>query len=121
MGSETLGDIAILIATDENDRIYLREVYKMLQTNKKHDKGLGCLDDLVWKHARNLVNEGKAPERILNNFVIMQVVNAIRWNSNRIAFRKEQRRGANCPECEKLLGRSDMGELGWKSSSSSLL
>jgi hypothetical protein len=101
-GSEALGDIAILIATDENDRSYLREVYKMLQAKKKHVKVLR-LDNLVSKHARNLVNEGKAPGRILNNFVIMQVVNAIQWNSNRIAFRMEQRRGANCPDCERLV------------------
>jgi hypothetical protein len=121
VGSETLGDIAILIASDEKDPIYLEEVNKMLQANKKHVKVLkGRLDDIVWKHARNLVNEGKAPERILNNFFIVAVVEAIRSNSNRIAFRMEQRRKLHCPDCEKLVDWTGVNWVGKASSSSSL-
>jgi hypothetical protein len=116
-----LGDIAILIASDEKDPIYLEEVNKMLQANKKNVKVLkGRFDEIVWKHARNFVNESKAPGRILNNFIILQVVDAIRWNSNRIAFRMEQRRKQHCPDCEKLVDWTGVNWVGKASSSSSL-
>jgi hypothetical protein len=105
-GSHVLGNITILLSTDETDEQYLRTVTGMVEANP-HVK-VRSLDELAWKHARQYVENGEASSRILNNFVVFKVMDQIFYE--RVAFTIEQRRFLHCPDCEELV---KMDQVQW--------
>jgi hypothetical protein len=98
-GSHALGDTTILLSTDETDKRYIRKVTGMMEANP-HVK-VRSLDEIAWKHTQQYAENRKAPRRILNNFVVLKVMDVIRFE--RVAFSIEQRRFLHCPDCEDLV------------------
>jgi hypothetical protein len=100
-GSVPLGNITILISSDETDTEYIQTVVDLLQEGRPHVQARS-LDELAWKHTREYVEKkSRRRTRLLNNFVVFSVLNIIRWK--RAAFTIEQRRWFACPDCEKLV------------------
>jgi hypothetical protein len=99
-GSALLGNITILISSDETDSKYIQTVADLLQEGRPHVQARS-LDELAWKHTRQYVGRSRRRKRLLNNFVVFSVLNIIRWKH--AAFTIEQRRWFACPDCEKLV------------------
>jgi hypothetical protein len=108
-GSHVLGNITLLISTDEKDPEYLGAVYSMLEAYP-HVQARS-LDELTWKHIRQYsVDTGTMSSRLLNNYVVFTVMHIIRWD--RVDFSIEQRRRELCPDCEKLVNKKQFKGVG---------
>jgi hypothetical protein len=112
-GSHVLGNITLLISTDEKDPEYLGAVYSMFKAYPHVE--VRSLDELAWKHIRQYVVEtGTIPSRLLNNYVVFTVVTIIR--QKRVAFTIEQRRWQACPDCAELVNLKRLKGRGWSRS-----
>jgi hypothetical protein len=100
-GSQVLGNITLLLGTDEQDPKYLGALQLMLEEGFPHVRLLN-LNRLAWAYVRDSVERGVIPKRFLNNFYVFRLEDRLRRHPN-IAFRLSQRRTMACNDCDSVM------------------
>jgi hypothetical protein len=100
--SQVLGNITLLLGTDEQDANYLRDLQQLFTIEFPHVRLVMNLNDLAWRYVREAVERGILPKRFLNNYYIFRLEDRIRRHPT-IAVRLSQRRNIACNNCDPVI------------------
>ena len=103
-GSETLGTIILLFASDERDGQYRQAIQTMV--NEYSHVHLLSLDDLIYRHVQQAFDDDNLPARFLNNYYYYRIQLYLQWK--KVAFVLEQHRADACLDCDKLIERPNI-------------
>jgi hypothetical protein len=100
--STSLGNITLLLSTDELDTSYIQEIISLTHENPSlSNVQIRWLDEIIRKRIEMAVEKDQRRKRFQNNYFVYAVSKEVR---KRAAFFMEQRRNINCPDCLPIQG-----------------
>jgi hypothetical protein len=97
--TDSFGKLTILVASDERDPNYRREVKSIIEDNFNHTVALD-VDDIVQTKINQAIQKHQLPEYLKNNnFFLFKVGQSLQWRSR---FQLHRRR-ALCLDCQPLI------------------
>jgi hypothetical protein len=98
--STSLGNITLLLSSDELDTSYIQEITSLADDNPSLSNiQIRWLDEMIKERIQTLCEEDGL-QRLQNNYIVYAVTKEVR---KRATFFMEQRRNINCPDCLPIL------------------